>query len=99
MTKTAATESIFIVRYAAAKMPTSCWGTYRRVAVLEVERGTKPAMISERATGVIRVVETWERLHVGKTARCAYSRAYAEAEELAAELNGSESRWRTRSGT
>lgn len=68
-------------------MPNSCWGRYRRVAVLEVETGTVPAMISGRARGVVRVVQTWEKRHVGTTDRCAYERAVAEAQELAAELN------------
>ena len=78
----------FIVQTAAANMPNSCWGTYRRVAVLEVEDGMDCAsMISARARGVVRVVETWEKLNVGSTARCAYSRAVAAATELAGRLN------------
>lgn len=78
----------FIVQTAAANMPTSCWGTYRRVAVLEVDRPLKEvSMISERAKGCVRVVETWERLNVGTTDRCAYAKALAAAEALAAELN------------
>lgn len=85
MTTETATE--YVVKTAAAQMPGSCWGVYRRVAVLEVERGTVPAMISERARGVVRVVETWEKLNVGKTERCAYRVALREAEELAARLN------------
>jgi len=76
----------YIVKTSAAKMPRSCWGRYVRVAVLEVEAGTEPAMISERARGVVRIVETWERLSVGKTNRCAAARAVAEAEALAARL-------------
>lgn len=85
------TSTEFVVLTASAKMPSSCWGNYGRVAVLEVERGTTPKMISPRARGVVRVVETWERLHSGKRAgrggRCAFSRALLEAEELAARLN------------
>lgn len=82
----------YIVQAASAKMPGSCWGQYARVAVLEVEEGVQAvSMISERARGVVRVVRTWERLNVGKTSRCAYAVARAEAEELARELNaGSE---------
>ena len=76
----------FIVRSAAAQMPNSCWGVYRRVAVLEVVAGVEPKMISARARGVVRVVQTWERLNVGSTARCAYERAWAAAEALAAEM-------------
>lgn len=80
-------ETEFIVKTAAACMPASCWGRYRRVAVLEVERGIWPTMISDRARGVVRVVQTWERLNCGKTERDAYSRAMAEAEAMTKELN------------
>lgn len=80
----------------AAAMPQSCWGVYRRVAVLEVDPGARPAMISERARGVRRVVAMWEKLNVGKVAlhaglrpvgRCAWSRAMIDAAEMAEELN------------
>jgi len=86
----------FIVQTSAAAMPHSCWGTYRRVAVLEVDPGARPAMISERARGVRRVVAMWEKLNVGKVAlhaglrpvgRCAWSRAMIDAAEMAEELN------------
>lgn len=79
----------FIVKTAADRVPGG-WGTYRRVAVLEVEPGVTAddvAMISPRAKGVIRVVETWNRLNVGKTDRCAYRRALAAAHALAEDLN------------
>ncbi len=79
--------SRYIVKTAAARMPASCWGKYRRVAVLEVEPGAEPRMISARARGVVRVVETWDALNVGTSDRCAYRRALAEAEALAANLN------------
>jgi hypothetical protein len=78
----------YIVQSSAAKMPSKCWGSYRRVAVIEVEAGvTGVAMISERARGVRRIVETWEKLNVGTTSRCAYQRALDEARALAAQLN------------
>ena len=77
----------YIVQTAAACMPNSCWGTYRRVAVLEVEQGVESvAMISERAKGVVSIVCTWERLNVGTTDRCAYEIALAEAHEMITEL-------------
>jgi len=79
-------ETEYIVMDRAAKMPGNCWGQYRRVAVVEVEAGVKPKMISERARGVVRVVQTWEKQHVGTTERCAFRRALIEARELAAEL-------------
>jgi len=79
--------SHYIVQSAAAFMPASCWGKYRRVAVLEVQDGVqKVAMISSRAKGVIRVVSTWEKLSVGKTDRCAYERALVDAKAMVAEL-------------
>lgn len=62
----------YVVKTAAACMPGSCWGVYRRVAVLEVEDGLSAEdikMISPRARGVCRVVETWERRSVGRLAR------------------------------
>ena len=81
--------SKFIIKTSAAAMPESCWGRYRRVAVLEVEDGAPtPKMISTRARGVVRIVRVWEDRHVGKTSRCAYDRALAEAEEMVARLNG-----------
>ena len=77
----------YIVQTASTRTG-SRFGEYRRVAVLEVPAGTTSVtMISERSVDVICVVETWERLNVGTTARCAYERAYAAASKLAAELN------------
>lgn len=69
-------------------MPGSCWGRYARIGVLEVNADVeRVAMISERCRAVRNVVATWERLNVGTTERCAYRRALAEAEHLAAKLN------------
>lgn len=73
----------FIVQTAAAQMPASCWGAYRRVAVLEVEDDlTRVGMISPRARGVVRIVETWEKCNVGRTERGSYQRALRAANEL-----------------
>ena len=77
----------YIVKDSAARMPSTCKGRYRHVAVMEVEPGTVPAMISTRARGVRRIVQTWDRLNVGQTDRCAFMRALAEADRLAAQLN------------
>ena len=79
--------STYIVRTASAKMPASTKGRYSRVAVLEVEDGADPKMISERAKGVIRIVRTWERLNHGTSERCAYHRALDEANRMARELS------------
>ena len=77
----------FIVMTACAKMPSSCRGSYRRVAVVEVEKGVVPAMISDRAKGLVRIVDTWEGCNVGKTAKSAYAIAMAEAKALVAKLS------------
>ena len=77
----------YVVKTSAAKMAASVKGQYRRVAVLEVDPGTEPSMISERARGVRRIVQIWDRLNVGTTDRCAYRVALAEAEAMVAKLN------------
>ena len=83
------TNNRFVVMQAAACMPNSCWGKYRKVAVVEVVDGFKgrPKMISRRAKGVARVVALWDKQSVGKTARCAFRQALAAAEALCARLN------------
>jgi len=77
----------YIVKTSTARMPNSCWGRYRHVAVMEVDPGTVPSMISPRARGVRRIVQTWDRRHAGQTDRCAYRVALAEAAALAAQFN------------
>lgn len=81
------TTTHFVVATSQAKMPVKCWGRYRRVAVLEIVKGSAPKMISARARGVVRVVATWEKCNVGQTDRCAYGRALSEARALAEQLN------------
>ena len=72
----------------AACMPSSCWGKYRRIAILELTSGdTKPGMISERAKGVKLIVETWEKLNCGLTKRCAFERALGRAIDKARHLS------------
>ena len=79
--------SQFIIQTAAAYMPSTCKGRYRRVAVLEVAEGLdRVSMISRRARGVVRVVRTWEKRNVGLTAKCAYQKALAEAQTLKSHL-------------
>lgn len=83
----------FIVMTSTAKMPLSCKGRYRRVAIVEVDRVSLPfgvpRMISSRAKGVLRIVEDLGNLNVGKTKRGAYQKAYSEAEEKCKRLNNS----------
>lgn len=77
--------SHFIVSVKCAKM---AGGKYARIAVLEVENGVEEVkMISSRARGVIRIVETWERVHVGATSACAFQRALNAAKDICAQLN------------
>lgn len=79
----------FIVMVSAASMPTTCWGVYKRVAVVEVDDVNKmPAMISERARGLRRIVQTWERVSWrGGTPRSVSYKTLVEAYKLADELN------------
>lgn len=80
--------SHYIVKTSSAKMPSSCWGRYAHVAVLEVEDGVESvSMISERAKGVIRIEGVWWSRNVGKTDRCAYACALKDANALADRLN------------
>ena len=64
-------------------------GGIYKVAVVELEEGFDgvPSMISLRAQGVKRIVDIWRKLNVGKTGRCAYQVALAEANEIADRLN------------
>ena len=79
---------MFIIMTATAKMPNSCWGRYMRVAVVETD-GTRPKMISERARGVVRIVQTWERRNAStRGPNTAFARATREAADLVAKLNG-----------
>jgi hypothetical protein len=89
----------FIVMTAASKMPSSCKGRYGRVAVLEVEAGIKPKMISERARGVVRVVALEDKCNIGgldlkppcatpvPNSRTAYANALRDATRLCEALN------------
>ena len=78
----------YIVMHRSTKMPTSVKAPYRKVAVVEIsaEMTQEPSMISERARGVKRIVQVWDRLHA-KGRNTAFRRALAEAEELARSLD------------
>lgn len=79
----------YIVMTAAACMPSSCkYGPYRKVAVVERNLDLPlPVQIHPRHKTIKRIVRKWDRLHHGKTERCAYWQAYNEAEELCKRLN------------
>lgn len=78
----------FIVMTASAKMQSSVYARYGRVAVCEVEVGVRPKRISERAKGMVRIVSLRNRLYAGLGGpRTAYAIAKADAERLCAGLN------------
>ena len=83
----------FVVRDSSAHQPSSRKWKHprRRVAVLEVEPGAVPAMISERARGVIRIVRVWEDLYTGPSQHCQYARAMSAAREMAERLSAAQS--------
>lgn len=80
----------YIVLTASAKMPGSCWGRYGKVAVIETDGEHMPKQINERHKSVVRIVKTWDKMHIGKTERGAYQQAVREAYALADQLNSSE---------
>ena len=84
-------SSQYMILIRSAKMPSSCWGKYGKVAVVEIEEGfdKEPKMISERARGVKRIVELWDRVHIGKGVRDEMSQVLKEAKELKGELESS----------
>lgn len=75
------------IRESSAAMPSSCWGRYVHVAVVEVVSPDHiPHEISTRDSAVVRVVREWSRCHDGTTERSASGRAWTEARELLATL-------------
>jgi hypothetical protein len=84
--------AMHIVMTASAQMPASCKGRYGRVAVVQLTQeytaqGKRPKMISERAKGVLRIVWQSGPQNMGRTDKCGFARAMAEAERYAFELN------------
>jgi hypothetical protein len=82
---------MYVIMTAAAHMPSSCRGTYRRVAVVEVlaydyNRGNGPKRIDPRDRKIYRIIDLGKH-NVGSTDRCAYARALKQAKELAHRLN------------
>lgn len=63
------------------------WGKYQRIGLLEVLKGYTPSRIDIRNNSVIRVVQTWEKLHTGTTERDMFTRYLRHAESVCAELN------------
>jgi hypothetical protein len=70
----------YILMDKSAQMPSSCWGRYRRLAIVELTPDFvgEPKMISERARGVKRIFEERDKLHAGGGDRTAYAKAKRE---------------------
>src|SRR5262249_35939121 len=84
---------MWVVMTASARMPSACRGKYRRVAIVQLNQeytahGWQPKMISDRARGVLRVVD-YGHHSVGKTRRCAYAKALEEAQGRGRVLHSS----------
>lgn len=77
----------FIVMTATARMPASCRGTYRRVAIVETDGLNHPKQINPTHAAVVSIRRSWERLNVGKTDSCAFQRALRAATEMASLMN------------
>jgi hypothetical protein len=89
---------MWIVMTSSAKMPNSCWGQYRNVALVHINQeytanAKMPKLISERARGVVclstmrSAVLHMGHFHCGRTLRSAYHRALTEAQRRANVLN------------
>lgn len=81
---------MFTVITSSAKMPGSCWGRYRHVAIVWHDAGYRPTRIDDRPKAVRAIVRQWRRQHDGKTSRCAAEKARAKAEAYALALNAVE---------
>lgn len=77
-------ETYYTVHVSAACMPSSCWGRYCNVAVLECEVGHEPKSI--RDTAKVRVICGWYKQHVGTTPRSASEKALDSANLIVAKL-------------
>ncbi len=74
---------MWIVMTSSAKMPSSCWGRYTNVALVQLNQeytalNKRPKMISEHARGVLRIRHLGHHAE-GKTERCGAARALARA--------------------
>lgn len=81
----------FAIVSSSAKMPSSCWGKYCWVGVVRLAegfRGSDVRAISDRTRTVEEVLWGSGGVSVGRTERCAFARAVAEAREVMQELAG-----------
>jgi len=78
---------MWIVMTAAAHMPSSCRGNYRKIALVEVKDIKEmPFRIDSRDSRILQIIQMGNH-HFGKTARCAYQRELAAAKARCDELN------------
>ena len=77
---------MYIVMTSSAKMPSTCKGQYRNVAIVEVEEGYTPPSIDKRNKRIYSIRHFGVQF-VGKTSRCAYEKTLAYAREEVLELN------------
>ena len=64
------------------------WGSNRRIGLVELDgSGITPCMISARAKGCKRVIQTWDRLNDGKTESCRFQKTLAHVLELLSEVS------------
>ena len=81
MTTTTRNNATMVIKVSRAAMPNSCIGgsDYHHAAAIETVPGAMPAMISKRARGAVRIVDsTTYALFAGKTARSAFGRELAD---------------------
>lgn len=72
-------SSEIVIVIEPACMPSSNkFGRYGKVGLVEVIPGSNPRTISNRASGVIKVLKVFDRLHVGKTNAGAFQRKIEE---------------------
>lgn len=84
---------MYIVMESSAKMPSSCNYPYAKIAVVQLTqeytaKNMRPAMISERARGVLRVVRVFAPVPAnGKTEKSGYWQTIKSARQMAHDLN------------
>ena len=76
----------FIVMDRKSNVRQLCSGTYRKVAVVEVEIGADPESITVRSRGLVRIIGLWDCLNSAE-ADGAYKRVLAKAEAMCSHLN------------
>jgi hypothetical protein len=83
-------QTELVIKTSSARNHGSHQWQHRRchVALMEVEAGTTPKMISERARGVVSIIDRWDACYVGTTNRCQYRVALSKLQDKAIEMTG-----------